>query len=326
MKNYCILLFLICFVRLVSAQDIEYFDEFKNSLNKDLKENISDAEKDIKSADGFYKQAESILSSKDISAGLKLLKKSSDIFVTAFRAVYTSFGENLANLSENTEGQKKDYADYMIYDAGNYFRKSIADRMYADKEKIESDAVDLYISAHTNEVKAVYTQCHLFAVLTGMLQDDLTIPNTEYSETEVFDNSVTDNFHNHDFTVKNVDMPEIYNYHQTEIVYVDPDENGNHSNTQVYDPNTNVDVKGTEYRIQIGTSIIPANEIQINRLNNTDLPVKTFKSVLYYKYTIGGFKSFHEAKNFKNAYGLNNTYIVKYLDGKEVKLYLKDIQ
>lgn len=83
---------------------------------------------------------------------------------------------------------------------------------------------------------------------------------------------------------------------------------------------------GAEYRIQIGTSILPANESQISRLNSTDLTVNTYKSNVYYKYTIGNFATFEEAKNYKNAYGLSKTYITKYENGREVKFYMSDSQ
>ena len=75
-----------------------------------------------------------------------------------------------------------------------------------------------------------------------------------------------------------------------------------------------------------GTSILPANDWQLKQINKTDLEVKTFKSKIYYKYTVGSFSTFQEAKNYKNAYGLSQTYIVEYNNGIEIKFYYGNVQ
>lgn len=77
---------------------------------------------------------------------------------------------------------------------------------------------------------------------------------------------------------------------------------------------------GEEYRIQIGVSRIPAYREQLKKLNPTNLPVQTYKSVHFYKYTIGNFSSYSEAVNFRNANGLADTFVVKYKNGSEIPL------
>jgi hypothetical protein len=310
-----------------SAQDIQFFNEFKQSLNEEYKSEIDEIEDDLLSAGGLHNKGKELLINNDTSGGLKLYRKASDLFTGNYRIVYTAFRKGLDDLSLSLTGQKKEYVDYMKYLADDYFRKSIADRFYAEKSSIDSQAVELFSNAHLNEFRAVTTQCRTFAIITGRLESNYEIPGENISKPGVFNNSVTDNFEEHNFTVKGVSMPKTFTYYRTDIVYVDADENGNNSKNVTNNNTHSVDNKEqTEYRIQIGTSILPANQGQISRLNSTDLEVKTYKSEVYYKYTIGSFSTFQEAKNFRNAFGLSNTYIVKYKSGNEVQLYLRDYE
>jgi len=327
MKKYLLSFIFIYSVFLVYSQDIDYFNDFKSSLDKEIQTELNKIENSLKEAEGLHKQAENFLNSKDTSNSLKYYKKAASIFESGYRDIYMSFSEGLNLLSGDLKGQKKDYVEHLVFNADNYFRRSIAERLTADATKDDRKASELYSFAHKNEYDAVHTQCHTFAVITGRINEDMTIQEPDYTNTEVFDNSVTDNFDNRNFTIKGISMPENFNYHTTEISYKDDVVKNDETNTNVKEPNSdNYSKKGTEYRIQIGTSIIPANKSQIDRLNSTDLDVRTYKSQLYYKYTIGSFANFQEAKNFKNAYGLANTYIVEYKNGKEVKLYLRDFQ
>lgn len=82
--------------------------------------------------------------------------------------------------------------------------------------------------------------------------------------------------------------------------------------------NINLTRNGITYRIQIGTSRIPASRNQKNKMNKTNLKVQTFKSLNIYKYTIGDFSTYNEALNLKKSKGLRKCFIVKYRNGKEV--------
>ncbi len=87
--------------------------------------------------------------------------------------------------------------------------------------------------------------------------------------------------------------------------------------TEVSDTSNNSE--GIEYRIQLATSRLPASKKQIADLNPTDLEVKIYKSKVYYKYTVGSFKSKTEARNYINAFGLEKVIIVKYKNNREIK-------
>jgi len=76
---------------------------------------------------------------------------------------------------------------------------------------------------------------------------------------------------------------------------------------------------GIEYRLQIGTSALPTSDRDIAKLNSTAEPVKVYKSVTYYKYTICSFATEKEALEYKKANSLGKYIIVKYSGGKEVK-------
>ncbi|MCD4791862.1 MAG: hypothetical protein K8R54_01415 [Bacteroidales bacterium] len=328
MKRY-----LLTFILLISffsgySQDNEYFDDFKNVFDKEKQENISKIVEKIKEAQAIETKADKLLASKDTTKSLSVIEKASGIYETEYRDLYMLFDEMLTGLSKELEGDKKTYTDNLLQGARNSFRLSIANRLSASEVKEEKLSYELYISAHSNEADAVNMQCRAFAIITGRSNEEITVVNTDYSITENYDNSATENFNVRSFTVENVNLPENFNYNTTDIVYTDLVENGdNKTNNNITPDNVNTySGEGNEYRIQIGTSIIPANETQINRLNKTDLSVKTYKSKIYYKYTIGSFASFKEAKNYKNAYGLSETYITEYRNNKEVKFYFRDFQ
>ncbi len=80
--------------------------------------------------------------------------------------------------------------------------------------------------------------------------------------------------------------------------------------------NTN---SGIEYRLQIGTSTLPTSPKDIAKLNSTSEPVKTYKSRVLYKYTIGSFSSEQEAIEYKQSNNLYKYIIVRYKDGKEFR-------
>lgn len=99
-------------------------------------------------------------------------------------------------------------------------------------------------------------------------------------------------------------------------------DNNINTNTNTGKPSAgNASDTGTEYRLQIGISRIPASNAQKDAMNPTDLEVKEYKSSsVMYKYTVGSFSTEADAENYRNAYGLSKTIIVKYSDGKEIPL------
>jgi hypothetical protein len=234
------------------------------------------------------------------------------------------------------EGERKDYSLYLQSQAGNYFRISIAERLTADKEKDDKTAFEGYKRSHENEVKAIDRLSHTYAYITGLIYEEPDIPEIILPYTTSISNTVTNNYMPHSFVVENAELPNDFSF-ETGVITTD----SNHSNTNNSQPNQHQTVhynktlntyqnsdqtKGHEFRIQIGISILPANDWQLKQINKTDFEVKTYKSKIYYKYTVGSFVSFQEAKNYKNAYGLKDTYIVEYNDGKEVKFYYGNVE
>ena len=328
MNKYLLTFILLIFFLSGYSQDNEYFDDFKKVFDKEKQENISRIVEKIKEAQAIETKADKLLVSKDTTKSLNMIEKASGIYEVEYRDLYMLFDEVLTGLSKELEGDKKTYTDNLLQGARNSFRLSIANRLSAGEVKEEKLAYELFVSSHSNEMDAINTQCRAFAIITGRSNEKIIVKDTNYSLTDIYDNSATENFNVRSFTVENVNLPENFNYNTTDVVYTDLIENDvNKTNNNITPDNVNnYSGEGNEYRIQIGTSIIPANETQKNRLNKTDFSVKTYKSKIYYKYTIGSFASFQEAKNFKNAYGLSETYIVEYKNSKEVKFYYRDFQ
>ncbi len=304
-----VLLFIISSAQ---SQLNEYFNEIKNTYEKEKQEELAKISKNIIEAQILF-----------ISDDIAKMEKASAIFQENYRALFLIYERKLEKISKESEGKIGNYINYLLFEAKNSFRISISDRVSAGKEKDEVISIELLKTAHQNEIDALDFQSRAFGVINGWITEDLNIPTGNYSLEDRSDNSVTDNFDVKYFSVNNVSLQGNYSFNKstqnyrtsTDIVYSDKIDNS--------DYNINVSV-GNEYRIQIGTSILPAVKSQTDRLNSTDLNVKTYKSKVYYKYTIGSFKSFQEAKNFKNAYGLSKTYIAEYNNGKEVKFFMKD--
>ena len=304
-----VLLFIISSAQ---SQLNEYFNEIKNTYEKDKQEELTKISQKIKEAQILF-----------ISADIAKMEKASAIFQENYRELFFIYDIKLEKISKESQGKIGDYINYLLFEAKNSFRISISDRVSAGKEKDEVISLELLKTAHQNEIEAIDFQSRAFGVINGWITEDLTVPVINYSLEDNYDNSFTDNFDDKYFSVNNASLPGNYSFNRTtqnyetstDIVYSDKIDDSDYNNKAFV---------GTEYRIQIGTSILPAVKSQTDRLNSTDLKVKTYKSNVYYKYTIGSFKSFQEAKNFKNAYGLSKTYITEYKNEKEVRFFMKD--
>jgi len=199
-------------------------------------------------------------------------------------------------------------------------------RLKGGEEKEKNTVFDLLKTAHKNEILAMDVLSRMFAVINAWEKTDYVVEENNYKLEEAFLNTNTNGFNTRSFSVNDSYLESSFTFnHQLVANNDDSAVNSNYNNN--YQTNTNVyNTPEHNFRIQIGTSILPANVMQLRRLNKTDKPVNTYKSRIYYKYTVGSFSEFQEAKNFKNAYGLSNVYIVEYKKGKQVKFYMKDYQ
>lgn len=334
-----------------NAQLNEYFNDIKKTYKVDKQKELVKIGAIFKDADSKYSDVQQKFNSGNASKGQSEIKKVSKVYSKTYRELFLLYENKLETLEKEAGGDKSDYIKYLIEQSKNSFRISISNRLEAKKEDKEKDAFDLYISAHNNEVDAINFQSRAFGVANGWINEDFKIEKPNYSCKDTYDNSTTDNsttdnFKIKDFTENNISLPSNYTFNKpntnvsgannSEVVGgIDSNESyaGNEdSNTYYYNTNNynnsvdNVNSSfGTEYRIQIGVSILSASKSQIERLNKTSLDVKTYKSKVYYKYTIGNFVSYDEAKQFKNSNGLTKNYITEYKDGKEIKFYYKDI-
>lgn len=323
MLKFLLSILLIISVFSLNAQVNKYYDNIKKNFDNKGQDELNNVSKDLKEAQKFFDEGEKLLSSKEISKALEKSKKASSIFKTNYRSLYMLYNEKLTSVVKDSEGDKKAYFQKKLQDAKNYYRVSIYNRLKAGEEKDSKTVYDLLEAAHKNEILAVDELSTMFAVINGWETTDYSIQENNYNPKESYANVNTENFNTRSFSVNDSSLENSFKFnHQivSENKNTGTNSNVNYNNTAVY---------GTaehEFRIQIGASILPANQSQLKRLNNTDKPVSTYKSRVYYKYTVGSFSNFQEAKNFKNAYGLTNVFIVEYKNGKEIKFYMKDYQ
>jgi hypothetical protein len=339
MLKYLLFISFFISVYVSYSQTDEFFNEFKGTFDTNTQNDIDKVVQEIKSCEQKNMEADKLFESGEVSKSLSILKKSSNVFETDYRELFMLFDGKLSGLLQTTEGIKKDYCSYRLSEARNLFRLSISQRLSAEKEKLEKKAYKGYTSAHENEVNAVNALCHIFALISGKVEEDMTLKEEDSNIiSDQLENTVTDNFVSRSFTVKGIEIPTNFSFNvQTDQNNTVDNSTNNNSDNQNnnsssnnhknYNGNSNQgSSSGHEFRIQIGTSILPANDWQLKQINKTDLEVKTFKSKIYYKYTVGSFSSFQEAKNYKNAYGLSQTYIVEYNNGIEIKFYYGNVQ
>jgi len=347
MKRNLLAFFILFFlVQSSNAQMNEYFNDIKATFKKDKQKNLVTIAENLKNAESKDADAQQKFSSGDVSKGLSASKKLASVYSKNYRNLFLLYEEQLKVTSKDLDGEKGEYVTYLINDAKNSFRVSISERLQALNEDKGKVAFELLNSAHKNEVDAINLQSRAFGVINGWINEDFKIEKVSYTCEDVYDNATTDNFKVKDFTESEISLPDNYSFNKkvvndegniqdnnSDVVnnYSDNSKVENNYSDNTYSDNTHSNNTyenssiGTEFRIQIGVSILPASKSQIDRLNSTDLEVKTYKSKVYYKYTIGQFASYKEAKSYKNAYGLAKTYITEYKNGKEVKFYFKDI-
>ncbi len=329
MNKYLFFILFLFTALVLNGQNNKYFDDIKKTFDKKSREELTNASKAIKNAQKDFNAAEKLFSGKQISKALSKSKSASSIFKNSYRTIFTVYEKKLTSLIDKTDGDKREYLNRLMQDSKSNFRLSIYNRLKAGELKDEKEAYELLKTAHQKEIEAIDGLSTVFALLNGWETADYSVMKDDYTADNTFENNNTEDFDTRSFSVNDPALQSGYKFNH-KIITTDGNENsevvGNsddYSNTGVnYQPTGNVK---HEFRLQIGASILPANESQLKRLNKTDLPVKTYKSNVYYKYTVGSFKDFQEAKNYKNAYGLTDVYIVEYKDGKEVKVYLRDV-
>ncbi len=326
MLKYLLSILLFISVFHVNAQTNKYFDDIKKTFDKNEQNELNDISKALKTAQKSFDEGEKLFSSEEISKALVKSKKASEIFKDNYRSLYTLYDKKLTSLINETEGNKKTYFQKQMQDAKNYYRVAIYNRLKGGEEKEDITVFDLLKAAHKNEILALDVLSQIFAVINAWETTDYVVEENNYNPEEAFVNTNTKDFNTRSFSVNDSYLESSFTFNHKLVANSDDSAvNSNYNNN--YQTNTSVyNTPEHDFRIQIGTSILPANEMQLRRLNKTDKPVNTYKSRIYYKYTVGSFSEFQEAKNFKNAYGLSNVYIVEYKKGKEVKFYMKDYQ
>ena len=70
-----------------------------------------------------------------------------------------------------------------------------------------------YTSAHENEVKAVNALCHIFALISGKVEEDMTLKEEDSNIiSDQLENTVTENFVSRSYTVKGIEMPTNFSF------------------------------------------------------------------------------------------------------------------
>ncbi len=320
------------------SQTNKYFNDIKKTFDDKTQNELIKISKELTKAQKDFETGKKF-SADNISKAISSSKKASAVFAEDYRKLFMIYETKLTALIKDTEGKQKIYFEKKMQDAKNGLSSAIYNRLAAKKEKDDKKAYALLNRSHQDEISAIDDLSEIFALINGWETSNYVVEKENYNTEETYKNNNTEGFKARNFVVND---PNLENNYKLNHKQFSGDENTNISNFANSNSSTNYNTnknnnnhysltdsgsgKAHEFKIQIGTSILPASKAQIKRLNKTDLPVNVYKSSVYYKYTVGNFSDFQEAKNFKNAYGLSDTYIVEYKNGKQIKFYLHDIQ
>ncbi|NOZ35952.1 MAG: hypothetical protein GXO80_11715 [Chlorobi bacterium] len=319
------------------SQTNKYFDDIKKTFDDKTQNELIKISKELKNAKKNFETGEKF-SAENISKALAISKKASAVFAENYRNLFMIYENKLTDLIKDADGKQKVYFEKKMQDAKNGLSSAIYDRLAAKKEKDDKKAYALLNRSHKDEISAIDDLSEIFALINGWETSNYVVEKENYKTEETYKNTHTTDYQARNFVVNDPNLENNYKFNRQ---FSGNDNNNTSGNLANANSSTNYNTsrnnnnysltdsgrgKAHEFKIQIGTSILPASSAQIKQLNKTDLPVDVYKSKVYYKYTVGNFSDFQEAKNFKNAYGLSDTYIVEYKNGKQVKLYIHDIQ
>ncbi|MCF6184049.1 MAG: hypothetical protein L3J56_05395 [Bacteroidales bacterium] len=319
------------------SQTNKYFDDIKKTFDDKTQNELIKISKELTKAQKDFETGKKF-SADNISKAISSSKKASAVFAENYRKLFMIYENKLTALIKDTDGKQKIYFEKKMQDAKNGLSSAIYNRLVAKKEKDDKKAYALLHRSHQDEISAIDDLSEIFALINGWETSNYVVEKENYNTEETYKNNNTAGFKARNFVVNDPNLENNYKFNHKQFIGNEKNNISNFANSNSstnYNTNKNNNYysstdsgsgKVHEFKIQIGTSILPASQAQIKRLNKTDLPVNTYKSSVYYKYTVGNFSDFQEAKNFKNAYGLTNVYIVEYRKGKEVKFYMKDYQ
>ncbi len=306
--------------------DIERAQLIKEQLNEKDKSKIVSLEGDEKKAEGLMQVADDYyiqLSNyrlqlddiKDRKKSRKILKQSVKVENKALKSriesldnyhevavqKYQVYKNDLQKFLNTAKGSEVDSAKLWEKIAYNYFERAEVKVQIAYHTVNHGDLFNIYTEAYKMEQIGILYQEQMYGLYLAWSQADLIRINEEINA-----------------LIKN----EPLNSESEETFVSDVRQSIDsvvYEKVVVYDTVTvKENVPGLIFKIQIAASKTPLSVASLRKIYHADEIINTVVENEWYKYSVGMFDTYREARKFKLNIGVSDSFIVVYERGKKV--------
>jgi len=233
---------------------------------------------------------------------LKSRIKSLDSYHNVAVIRYQIYQNDLKKFMEKASSEQLDSAKKWEDLAFQSFDKADSKVYIAYHTVNHSDVFDIYTQAYVLEQIGLLYQNKVYALFLNWEQTDLSRINEEIVSMQLNRPLSNSQLENQLSEIKNTDS----------IIY---------EKVYVYDT-VRVKQNRTEliYKIQIAASKTPLSISQLRKLYYADDIINTAVEGGWYKYSVGVFETYQEAKRFKLNIGVSDSFVVAYKKGVKIKV------
>jgi len=346
LKTLSLVLFIMCvaFNLNVKAQDSPVVEQIKKILSKDDLKRLDDANNLLKSAEDNLAGYEKVMSEKSSinkkmpkakrrdkkkmkveleklePKGADYLTKAIKNYEDGYNAKYNVYITNIKKAKLKVTGQDLTDGEDAEKSANKSFEESKDKRSKVSNEKTDSGKSKVMSDANESVQNAISQLEFAFelyfnssSVTTANEDKNKNNTVTPPVETPKKDASTTDN------GVTNAGT----NVNQAQV---NQPQNTNPSNQQVTEPtktntsNMFTPVKGIVFKIQFIATRRELNKQQLDKIYKTTEIINTKLDGNLYKYSIGNFASYSEAKKFRDGMGVRDAFVIALKDGNKISI------
>lgn len=224
----------------------------------------------------------------------KLRLEISDKQSTANTTKYNVYAENLKKIKKSANEATKEAGEEVEINADNYYRQSVKKRKEAKTITDTDNQLKIINEAYELERRAIEEQEIAFEIYLNwsLYEEEDFIAENKTPETESTN------------TDKNQNEPTT----QT-------------GNTSTYQAKEGmITESGIIYQIQIIATHRPLTAEKLKQVYNTQDIINTKNEDGLYKYRVGVFRSYAEAKKFKDEIGVPDAFVIALKDGEKINI------
>ncbi len=225
--------------------------------------------------------------------GIKRRLKAAEIYEQANNAVFTVCRNKYSSSYDEIDTVRTNYTNKLTEEATILFSEArLLKRKFQKGRAYESKMNEMFLNAHKKEMEGITKEIVAIGVFFGWYPVEKLAEKAETTET--LDNDIIASKSN-----------EASNIKETKNIEVEIDQ-----------------LKGIVFKVQILATQKPTDKKTLKSVyNNTDDYFEYYDSRDYnFKYSIGYYKNYNEAKNFCEGLEINSVCVVAFRDGLPMKL------